>query len=77
VLVVSATKNPVKARAGTIGARARWGELRTVHLRDLDPITAGIIRAILSARENAKAAAAVDPATALPGVRHDRATPAG
>jgi hypothetical protein len=59
--VVSATRDPVKARAGTIGARARWGPQRTIHLRDLDPVTADIIRAILTARKNVTEAAARDP----------------
>ena len=63
--MVSATKDPVKARAGTIGARARWGPPRRLRLDTLDPVTRDIIRAILTARENAKAAAALDPATAL------------
>ena len=63
------------AEAGRRGARARWGPQRTIHLQDLDPITAGIVRAILTARENAKAASAVDPETALPEV-HCHARPA-
>ena len=59
--MVSATKDPVKARAGTIGARARWGPTRTLRLDTLDPVTRDIIRAILAARENAKAARAAEP----------------
>ena len=47
------------AEVGRRGARARWGPQRTIHLQDIDPITAGIIRAILTARENAKAAPAI------------------
>ena len=74
--MVSATKDPVKARAGTIGARARWGPPRRLRLDTLDPVTRDIIRAILTARENAKAAAALDPATAL-REEHCHAHPAG
>ena len=48
-----------RADRGRLGARKRWGPQRTVNLRDLDPVTAGIIRAILTARANA--AAASDP----------------
>jgi hypothetical protein len=33
--VVSTAKNPVKQRAGAIGARARWGEPRIVRLDGL------------------------------------------
>ena len=33
--------------------RARWGPRRHVRLADLDDVTAGIIRAILLAAENA------------------------
>jgi len=58
--------NPMPhAQRGKLGAAKRWGPARTVRLTDLDPVTADIIRAILTARENAKAAAALDPATAL------------
>ena len=62
--MVSATKDPVKARAGAIGARARWGPPRRLRLDTLDPVTRDIIRAILTARENAKAAAAPPDRTA-------------
>ena len=47
------------AQRGKLGAAKRWGPARTVRLTDLDPVTADIIRAILTARENA--AAALDP----------------
>ena len=45
--------DPVKSRAGIAGMRARWGPRRHVHLANLDDVTAGIIRAILLAAENA------------------------
>jgi hypothetical protein len=56
--VVSATKDPVKARAGTIGARARWGPPRTLRLDALDPGDARHHPRDLTARENAAKAAA-------------------
>jgi hypothetical protein len=65
------------ADAGRRGARARWGPPRTLRLDTLDSVTRGIVTEILRARENAKAAAALDPATALPEVRRDRATSTG
>ena len=49
-----------RADRGRLGARKRWGPQRVVNLRDLDSTTANIIRAILTARENAKAAAPPD-----------------
>jgi hypothetical protein len=51
--LITDPKDPVKVRAGTIGARARWGPPRTLRLDTLDPVTADIVRAILTARENA------------------------
>jgi hypothetical protein len=48
--------NPMPhSERGKIGTAKRWGPRRTVRLTDLDPVTAGIIRAILTARENAAA----------------------
>ena len=70
--MVSATRDPVKARAGTIGARARWGPARVLRLDQLDPVTAGIIRAILDAQASAaqrEAAGASASPTALTEVR--------
>ena len=54
----SGAKNPVFVAAGRTGARARWGPARTIRLDTLDPVTRDIIRAILTARENAAKAAA-------------------
>ena len=48
-------KRAEAAQSGLRGARQRWGPQRTVNLRDLDPVTADIIRAILAARANAAA----------------------
>ena len=58
------TKNPVKVRVGTLGARARWGPARVLRLDQLDPVTADIVRAIVEARKNAAEAAARDPGQA-------------
>jgi hypothetical protein len=68
-------KHPGRVEGGRLSARRRWGPQRIVRLDTLDPITRDIIRAILTARENAKAASAVDPETALPEV-HCHARPA-
>jgi hypothetical protein len=54
--LVSLAKNPAKVRAGRIGSRTRWGPPRILRLDTLDPVTRQIIGAILTARENAKAA---------------------
>jgi hypothetical protein len=35
--VAEIRKNPVKVKAGTIGARTRWGPLRVVRLDELTP----------------------------------------
>lgn len=62
--------------SGRIGARRRWGPVRTLRLDTLDPVTRDIIRAILTAQENAKAASAnVTPEAAMPEV-HCNARPA-
>ena len=42
-----------RADRGRLGARTRWGPSRTLRLDTLDPVTRDIIRAILTARENA------------------------
>jgi hypothetical protein len=57
VLLISDPKDPIKVRAGTIGARARWGPARVLRLDTLDPVTRDIVRAILTARKNASEAA--------------------
>jgi hypothetical protein len=57
------TPRYTKAEAGALGARNRWGPPRILRLDQLDPITAEIVRAIVTARENAKAA----PASETPG----------
>lgn len=50
-----------RADRGRLGARKRWGPPRVLRLDTLDPVSREIIAAILTARENAKAAAARDP----------------
>lgn len=52
--MVSALKNPTKVRAGTIGARARWGPPRVVRLDDLSAQQRRLVLALISAaREEA------------------------
>jgi hypothetical protein len=46
--LVSATKDPIKVRAGIIGAHKRWGPTRIVRLDQLDSDTARLIRALLA-----------------------------
>ena len=48
-----------RAERGRLGARNRWGPPRVLRLDTLDPVTRDIIRAILTARENAAKAEAV------------------
>lgn len=49
-LLVSATKDPTKVRAGTIGARARWGaEPVVVRLDDLTPPQRRLVLAMVAA----------------------------
>ena len=55
-----------------MGARHRWGPVRTLRLDSLDPVTRDIIRAILTARENAKAAPAIVTPEAAQEARRDR-----
>jgi hypothetical protein len=52
--VVSDAKNPVKVRAGKIGAASRWGPRRIVRLDELDADTARLIRALVDAAEDEK-----------------------
>ena len=65
----SLTKDPVKVRAGTIGAKARWDghDTRVVRLGDLTPEQRRLVLALISAaRVNAKAApASVTPEAAM------------
>ena len=78
--MVSATRDPVKARAGTIGARARWGPARVLRLDQLDPVTAGIIRAILDAQASAaqrEAVSAIASETAQAAGEHGHARSVG
>jgi hypothetical protein len=52
--LVTATKDPTKVRAGTIGARVRWGEPRVVRLDDLTPSQKRLVLALIAAaREEA------------------------
>lgn len=65
-------KNEDKARAGHLGARARWrGERRIVRLDTLAAPVAAAIRALVEADQDMKKAAAISktPATAEPEVQ--------
>jgi hypothetical protein len=47
--LVSAVKDPVKVRAGSIGARRRWGERRIVRLDDLTAPQRRLVLALVDA----------------------------
>lgn len=57
--MVSETGKMTRQSSGLLGARTRWGPPRILRLDELDPVTRDIIHAILTARENAKAAPAI------------------
>ena len=65
-------KNPARVRTGRAAMRAHWGPPRTLRLDTLDPVTRDIIRAILTARDNAKAAPAIVTPEAAQEVRRAR-----
>jgi hypothetical protein len=48
------SKNPKKARAGHLGARARWGEQRIARLDQLDPRVREAVLALIRADEAAR-----------------------
>lgn len=64
--MTSTAKNPTKVRAGTIGARTRWGDTpRVVRLDTLHPRVAAAIAAMVRAEEEAvRNAQAADKAAA-------------
>lgn len=51
---MSIPKDPVKARAGAIGAERRWGARRVVRLDQLDPNVAAAVRALIAVDKAAK-----------------------
>lgn len=53
--MVSTDKDPAKVRAGQIGARRRWGEQRVIHLDQLSPEQARLVRALVAAAKAARA----------------------
>lgn len=58
--MVEALKNPVKARAGRLGARAKWGPKRVLRLDTLpDPVRAAIL-AMVDAEAHARAREAAE-----------------
>ncbi len=77
---MSGLKNPVKVRAGAIGAKKRWGEPRIARLDSLDPRVREAVIALIRADEaarareqsNEKAPAVDDPSAEAPEVRRVR-----
>ena len=49
-------KDPIKVRAGQIGARKRWGEPRLVRLDDLTMAQRQLVMALVDAARSQKAA---------------------
>lgn len=47
--------DPVKVKAGRIGALKRWGEPKTVKLHDLTPDQRRLVLALVDAARNAQA----------------------
>jgi hypothetical protein len=46
---VAPLKDPAKVRVGMLGARARWGEPRTVRIDDLTPDQRRLVLALIDA----------------------------
>jgi len=75
--VTIATKDPVKVRAGQLGARTRWGLPRVVRLDELTAEQRRLVLALVeAARGSEKAAGAVETPAAKTGGTHD-AEPSG
>ena len=75
---VSRFKDPVKVRAGTLGARKKWGPQRIVRLDSLEPAVAAAVRALIEADQAAKrnAAEGQSPAALRAEVRRGVVDPA-
>ena len=77
---MSTPKDPRRVAGGRAGARLRWGPTRVVRLDQLDPATAQVVRAVISAADNAarKEAAPVsdDSGAAMLAEVHGNARPA-
>lgn len=58
--MISRTKDPVKVRAGTIGARNRWGPARIVRLDALSPEQRCLVLALIDAVGNEKAGPVIE-----------------
>ncbi|MCI0583175.1 MAG: hypothetical protein L0227_09850 [Chloroflexi bacterium] len=70
---VSSSKDPVKVRAGELGARARWGgePPRVVRIDDLPPSLRRLVLALVSAARNEMAnTEGQSPVTAAPREDH-------
>lgn len=67
-------KDPVKVRAGQIGANARWGPPRVVRLDELTPDQRRVVVAMLeAAKKAAPADASAGAADAAEVTTHDHA----
>jgi hypothetical protein len=55
-VMAMAAKDQAKARAGRLGALARWGEPRIVRLDDLTPEQARLVRALVDAAKSSPSA---------------------
>ncbi|HEY8869280.1 MAG TPA: hypothetical protein VIM30_07800 [Candidatus Limnocylindrales bacterium] len=74
--MVSATKDPIKVRAGKIGADIRWGsEPRVVRLDQLTPPQRRLVVALVDAARKEAVTVLETSVTAEPEVRRDSATP--
>lgn len=69
--MVSATKDPTKVRAGSIGARARWGDPGVVRLDELTPPQRRLVLALVDAAK-AETKKAADPSDVRSAAAEDR-----
>ena len=77
---VPRTPNPARSAASRAAMRRRWGPQRVLRLDQLDPVTAGIIRAILDAQASAaqrEAVSAIASETAQAAGEHGHARSVG
>ncbi len=64
--MVALAKDPTKVAAGTLGARARWGEPRVIRLDDLTAPQRRLVLALVSAAKSEAIAEGQSPAMAKP-----------
>ncbi len=74
--MVSATKNAIKAEAGRLGARIRWGpEPRVIRLDELTPPQRRLVVALVDAARKEAVTVLETSVTAEPEVRRGSAAP--